>query len=808
MSKRALLLLILAGMFASQASIAANEDATPQPNAAVQAEEARRAGLKNKFETFLDETVKLRNANQFEQADAILNKECVAILDELGDSAAPLREKLAFYQNELRDVWASYNVNIAEDLITEQKFEDAAAYLRRANEIAPSRYITKRIQNIEERLKSIRFDEATSLENIYPDPDWHNGRTFEDDQRSFQTKIGQMKTYMKNRRFKEAIECGEEAYKIHNTNTEIPRLLEVCYTEVNQAMKQAAFVEQQRLMAQVDNSKFRNSPNRDETVRDVVAERTTTENVDFSQARDDINKILFPEIEFDELPLQQVLDQLSLLANENPSNNTEIQIIRKISQKRLNEINVKLHLKNVSMLDVIKYIAITANLDYKVESIGSRPVIYIGDVMSKIETRRFAIPETLVESIVSDHGSETPEGEDAEGDFGDALESGTRRKPEGNRAKRKKQIQTAFKNYFIECGVEFTDSSMLVYDPKADEQLAVTNTTENLDFINSLLRQLIRTSDMEATMISIESKFLEVRQSMLEQLGFHWSITKLMSLAVDPTNPGLAEYVEGQSTNQILQSDNILNAAKTFLTSDPLYNPSQSIFSSTILPNIGPDKNINLNLSITALNQKDISEALSAPKVTTMHGEAATLYMVRNEYYPERWDPPRFTNNDVGVTLEPAFPRFPADPKEIGIILRVTPTVSNDNVINLELEPEVTEFKEWTKYYYQVTIPGNNTATEEEIRMPEIASRKYRTNVGVYDGETAVLGGVIEERSSLVQAKYPILGDIPLVGRLFRDYRNESAKTNLIIFVTARTLKTNGEPWEEMQSLGVHDFKY
>jgi general secretion pathway protein D len=85
-------------------------------------------------------------------------------------------------------------------------------------------------------------------------------------------------------------------------------------------------------------------------------------------------------------------------------------------------------------------------------------------------------------------------------------------------------------------------------------------------------------------------------------------------------------------------------------------------------------------------------------------------------------------------------------------------------------------------------------ATENVINQPVFSTREVTTDVTVYDGQTVVLGGLIREDVQKVEDKTPILGDIPLAGRLFRTTADQHIKRNLIMFVTANLLDPAGQP--------------
>ena len=84
--------------------------------------------------------------------------------------------------------------------------------------------------------------------------------------------------------------------------------------------------------------------------------------------------------------------------------------------------------------------------------------------------------------------------------------------------------------------------------------------------------------------------------------------------------------------------------------------------------------------------------------------------------------------------------------------------------------------------------------TPNVINQPIFSSRKVTTSVSVWDGQTVVLGGLMREDVQKVEDRIPILGDVPLVGRLFRTNSEQHIKRNLVIFVTARLVNPAGQP--------------
>ena len=92
------------------------------------------------------------------------------------------------------------------------------------------------------------------------------------------------------------------------------------------------------------------------------------------------------------------------------------------------------------------------------------------------------------------------------------------------------------------------------------------------------------------------------------------------------------------------------------------------------------------------------------------------------------------------------------------------------------------------------------------MRMPEISRREMTTNITLYDGETVLIGGMVENETTVRDDKWPILGDIPLIGRLFQDKKTNVTNRTMLVFITARLINPNGTPVRGSSDRGVMDF--
>ncbi|MGB8341316.1 MAG: type II and III secretion system protein, partial [Chthoniobacterales bacterium] len=204
-----------------------------------------------------------------------------------------------------------------------------------------------------------------------------------------------------------------------------------------------------------------------------------------------------------------------------------------------------------------------------------------------------------------------------------------------------------------------------------------------------------------------------------------------------------------------------------------------------------------------------------APRVTTKSGQRAVIEIVREFRYPTQFDPPKIPQTTgatgtsvVGGTTSNAFPVTPTTPtgfetRNTGVTLEVEPVVGPDGVtIDLNLVPQVVEFEGFINYGSPIQTFSTNALgvssmqvlTPNVINQPIFSSRKVTTSVSVWDGQTVVLGGLMREDVQKTEDRTPIVGDLPLVGRLFRSNSEQHIKRNLIIFVTARLVNPAGQP--------------
>ena len=371
-------------------------------------------------------------------------------------------------------------------------------------------------------------------------------------------------------------------------------------------------------------------------------------------------------------------------------------------------------------------------------------------------------------------------------------------------------------------------------------KLIVRNTQAAVDLIDTIVEGA---TGVAPTQVEIESKFVEISQNNLNELGFDWML--------GPFSIGGGVYGDGgtRAGAQELSSQYYENYPFGNLGTNPMTagnrNGIGTSYNSAITANslnallggipqgtnvaspgvfgiAGVFTNPQFQMVIRALSQQKGVDLMSAPKVTTKSGIKATIKVIREFPYPTEFNPPQVPPPTTGtqsasatatsgivVTSGAVTPSTPSafEKRDLGVSLEVEPQVGADNyTIDLSLSPEVVEFDGFVNYGSPINGPRYNPSlsnpsgidsfviTPNVINQPIFSVRKVTTSVSIWDGQTVALGGLIREDVQKVNDKVPILGDIPLAGRLFRSNVDQKIKKNLIVFVTARLMNAEGQP--------------
>jgi general secretion pathway protein D len=284
-------------------------------------------------------------------------------------------------------------------------------------------------------------------------------------------------------------------------------------------------------------------------------------------------------------------------------------------------------------------------------------------------------------------------------------------------------------------GAALTGNASIQYDPETGSLIVITDedTNKNID-------KIVKNLDQPVPQVLIKVLFLEVTH------------TKDLDLGVEGSYQYGSKQDFANGTQDVIE------------TLFGLASETRGGFYKIL------DNDNDLAVTIRAMAEKTKLEVLSRPSVLVRNNQEATITVGQSV--------PFITNSRItenGDTLNTI------QYEDIGIILTVTPHIKSDNMVELEVTPEIS------------TLTGDTVPISETVNARVIAKRSAATEVVVESGKTVVIGGMMQDNNTEDVHKIPILGDIPLLGMAFRRTVTDKSKTELLIFLTPHVLATPAE---------------
>lgn len=277
---------------------------------------------------------------------------------------------------------------------------------------------------------------------------------------------------------------------------------------------------------------------------------------------------------------------------------------------------------------------------------------------------------------------------------------------------------------------DLTNQITVIPDQNTNSLIIVAS-PDNMELIKQILSQLDRIPEQ----VMIETVIVEATLDQSNKLGVEWSFSQDKAF----NNPNLSQ---NGGTGFGLQ-----NA-----------NPALQGFKYTLT---GPDYNVFLH----ALQQDQKFHVLSTPRIFTSNNSEAQINISQRVPYvlSSREDP----NGNLSYTY--AF-------EDVGIVLTVTPRITSNGYVTMEINQTANDLQGFTSF-----------------NAPIINQRQADTTVSVKDGETIILGGIIRSQVSSTTKKIPLLGDIPILGNLFKSTDKQNVKTELLVFLRPRVVRDEME---------------
>jgi general secretion pathway protein D len=347
--------------------------------------------------------------------------------------------------------------------------------------------------------------------------------------------------------------------------------------------------------------------------------------------------------------------------------------------------------------------------------------------------------------------------------------------------------------------------------------------------------------------VEIQTKFVEVNQSTLNELGFSWNFG-----AKGKVNPLTGAIIPGTEAANIFE--NLTLPGNQDIMAAGL-RTGAAVGSTTGAGALLVEKtagSLRWSMIISALEQSDNADVLSAPSITTRDGKSASIWVGEQRQVPKSF---AAKSQNTSVFVENSDWKS----ELMGVQLEVTPELRKGGLIDLDLKPKVIDLIGYDMYQItpsnarqELLVAGNVLKSTYDVSIANVANiapiaaattmnaivgsglvptvnspgvtnsfvgwtrgaklpnwdpppipsqtgqlpyfrvREMTTKVTVADGSTVGMGGLIYDKIETYKDKVPVLGSIPLIGRLFRSEGEKTIKRNLMIFVTATEVDVNG----------------
>ncbi len=279
-----------------------------------------------------------------------------------------------------------------------------------------------------------------------------------------------------------------------------------------------------------------------------------------------------------------------------------------------------------------------------------------------------------------------------------------------------------------------TKGGRIVSDTRTNS-LIITDLADSIDKMEGLLRTL----DVPNQQVLLEAKIVEINLTDGISIGTQWDGVFRNGLV----NP--FPMAAGNDKNFLFRT----------LASPIVEGTSFGSVGVSVLQ--GDDWSINANFAIGEENRE--AKVLSNPKLLVLNNQEASIDIIEEIPYMQSQTTSKSTGDTTGTT---SF-------KEAGIKLKVKPQINRDGSVILVVSPE------------------QSYRTGESIdQTPIINTTRSSTTLMLRSGETAAIGGLIRETESSTENKVPLLGDIPILGYLFKKVQKNKNRTELTIFITAK----------------------
>ena len=767
---------------------------------------------------------------RLKKADELLSKQkykeaveiCENVISELELELASVKSyagesRLEAVRKKAADIrfrWGTDLLRKARLAAADKRYDDCIFIAVQAGEVSPDhRAEAAEVADYGRGMKkAVKKQEDVSLEKAAPDR--------EAQRKAFKRLIAEARTYLRNGKLTTARETVENAFVIDPYDVEAIELASEIYRQLFVAgirRRKSTFA------AMVAFADWQWS---EPTFNLVAASKIPGgEKRSVGADSEKLKNIRFSGFHFDDADLPAVLTYIQDRSKEGDPEKDErykgVSVGHMLTPELADKIRVTLSLDNVSLASVLECLSLVTGLKYEVSTRNNYTSINFAPLANEMIRHAWDTPRNFYQVVTGKEPASVAEriggeGSEASGpvvvpkvgenassnDDGEDAGKGLEARQDTNITKEELQ------NYFSERGVDFPPGSSIYYSARTNKVVA-TNTRENIFKLDERIDQI---AAAVKPLVMIELKAIEISENDYQELGFDWTMDTIGKNIEGKEGvikgngwllgPGV-NTLPGAAMNLLRGGTSKNDAAASVINN---WNIFPSLFGSN--NPFGSDIPLNISLTVNALSRSDRTETLTAPKVVTQDGKAGTVSMTTTYYFPESWDEIEIevnsSTNQISYSITPPQPEFNDEGESLGIKFTVVPKVYKNRNIELKINLSLSSYIGPDNYEVTATIIQNvdsllepkkqTTVQTYTIWRPIESQRALDTVVEVTDGETLVLGGMVENHAITRVDKVPILGELPLIGRFFQSQAENLERSNLLIFVTARLIDDHGVP--------------
>ena len=293
---------------------------------------------------------------------------------------------------------------------------------------------------------------------------------------------------------------------------------------------------------------------------------------------------------------------------------------------------------------------------------------------------------------------------------------------------------------------------------KATNSLVITAKPEEYQVLEPIIQQL----DIPRKQVYVEALIMEVRATLQISVGVDWTAAGETNLPFG-ADDGVA--FGGSRTSGVSVFDQFGNLALPA-------GLSAGVVSFPVT--IGGVTFTNLATLITAAQTDNNFNVIATPQLMTLDNEEASVVVAENIPFSTRVD-------EGTSTTDRAIQSF--EYRDVGVTLKITPQINEKRFVKLKIFEEIS----------RVVSETTQLSPTQVVLAPTTTKRTAETNVQVRDGQTVVIAGLVGDNVDVSTTKVPCLGDIPIVGWLFKSESRNTTRTNLLIFLTPYIVATPEE---------------